>query len=97
MVEKVDKIRIRVPIPDKYEKEPNNARKGLKDNRFFNFVIQPGQMHIYPDYFDIGNPNTGDDLGLIVLKNQEIIQQVEQLGTFLQFRCPFSMEFHKSK
>ena len=59
MVEKVDKIRIRVPIPDKYEKEQNNARKGLKDNRFFNFIIQPEQMHIYPDYFDIGNPNTG--------------------------------------
>ena len=69
-------MRIRVPIPrqwDDLEKE-NLARKGEEDPRFYNFIVDDqNTFHIFPDYEDEGNPNTGDDLGFIEIPKENSI------------------------
>ena len=89
-VEKVDKIRVRVPLPKKWEIEENKAKLGQKDNRFYNFYVVPKYLHIFPDYLDVGNPNTGDDLGLIQFPNEKgfegIIPKLKEMCYFWELR-----------
>jgi len=73
-VEKVEVVRVRVPKLDLWETKPNRARYNENDERLYNFIVNLDQLHIYPDYKDVGNPNTGDDLGLIQLTDEQVIQ-----------------------
>ena len=71
-IQKVECVRVRVPKPGLWEDKPNRARYGENDERFYNFIVKPDQLHFFPDYKDVGNPNTGDDLGLIQLTKEVI-------------------------
>ena len=96
-VELQQKLRIRVPKPKFYHIEKNIARKGFEDDkRLYDFWIEnPDQFHVYPSYFEVGNPHEGDDLGLIVLKEKSVIDQLLNLGTFLESNCYLNMAMHK--
>ena len=59
---------MRVPLVDMWESKPNEAKYNRKDERFFHFIVKPEDLHFYPDYEKEQSPNTGDDLGLILLK-----------------------------
>ena len=95
-VKKVDLVRIRVPKLDLWDKRPNRARHNQKDERFYNFIVKSDQLHIYPNYKDAGNPNTGDDLGLIQLTDKEVIKKLNLNCKFwdLPYDRSFKMDRH---
>jgi hypothetical protein len=94
-VEKVEVVRVRVPKLDLWETKPNRARYNENDERLYNFIVNLDQLHIYPDYKDVGNPNTGDDLGLIQLIDKEVIKTLNVNCKFWELRLEnFSMETH---
>ena len=93
-IQKVECVRVRVPKLRLWEDKPNRARHGENDERFYNFIVQPDQLHFFPDYKDVGNPNTGDDLGLIQL-TKEVINILDVNCIFWPFPLDkFSMEYH---
>ena len=92
-IQKVECVRVRVPKPGLWEDKPNRARYGENDERFYNFIVKPDQLHFFPDYKDVGNPNTGDDLGLILL-TKEVIDILNLNCKFWHLCAHFSMESH---
>ena len=87
-------VRVRVPKLGFWEDKPNRARYGENDERFYNFIVKPDQLHFFPDYKDVGNPNTGDDLGLILL-TKEVIDILNLNCRFCELPyANFSMERH---
>ena len=63
-------FQIRVPLLETYDFKENKARFGEKDERYFQFFVDPKFTHYYPDYEKEMNPNTGDDLGIIEIQTQ---------------------------
>ena len=106
LVKKMECLRIRVPEPEVwYEAEENLARKGENDPRFYDFFISdPKQWHIFPNYLDGGNPNTGDDLGFIQIPDETILPHLRRICNFWELAQPrdrkriqFSVKYHKGK
>ena len=81
---KMSAVRIRVPLLQFYDFQPNKAKFGEQDKRFFEFFISgPDKLHYYPDYAHELNPNTGDDLGVIELPlEDENIMKIVNANTY---------------
>ena len=73
----MNKIRIRVPKLNEWHLHKNRAKYNQLDQRFNNFILRSNQFHVYPDYFEEGNPNTGDDLALIEFNQKNIITTIK--------------------
>ena len=99
-IEKVEKVRIRIPKLDSYETMSNEAKLGKIDKRFLYTIARKHEFHVSPDYFTEASPNTGDDLGLIELNNEKIVQEASNNCKFWNIKprddMIFSMNEHAS-
>ena len=79
VIELPDKIRMRIPFVDKYNLKTNKAKFGKKDGRFHNVLLKPNEnLFIHPSYFENSLKDTGFDIALIKIPENELDFMKEQ-------------------